>query len=48
MNVCEGLKGFPSGIEDDELFRLIKEDEEIFEYEEERRLFYVALTRTKK
>ena len=47
MNVCDGLKGFPSGIEDDELFRLIKEDEEIFEYEEERRLFYVALTRTK-
>ena len=40
MNVCEvDPKSFPSGIEDDELLGLIKEDEEIFEYEEEKDYF---------
>lgn len=39
--------GFPSLIEDDELINLVKPIVETYPYAEERRLFYVALTRTK-
>jgi len=52
MNVSDGYMGFPSTIEDDPLLKLVVEDEDKddkeFEHAEERRLFYVALTRTKK
>ena len=48
MNVSDGYMGFPSTIENDPLLKLVIEDIDEFEYEEERRLFYVALTRTKK
>lgn len=37
--------GVPSRIEDDELRNLVMPQPETFEYAEERRLFYVALTR---
>lgn len=40
--------GFPSLIEDDELLNLVRPIAEDYPYAEERRLFYVALTRTKK
>ena len=40
--------GFPSKIEDNRLLSLINNSDEDIPYAEERRLFYVALTRTKK
>ena len=47
INGKDDILGFPSKIEDDPVMKLvIKEDEEM-DFEEERRLFYVALTRTK-
>lgn len=48
LNMINDKKGFPSKIEDEPLIKKIsnKELSEI-EYPEERRLFYVALTRTK-
>ena len=48
MNVNDGYLAFPSLIEDDPILKLIVEHKDVYEYEEERRLFYVALTRTKK
>jgi len=46
LNFENSKFGFPSQIDDDKLIRILKNEEE-FEYAEERRLFYVALTRTK-
>jgi|GEM_PF-182211 len=43
-----GKYGFPSNIEDDPVIDLVLSDGEEFEHAEERRLFYVALTRAKK
>ncbi len=45
LDVSEGDYGVPSQIEDDELLNLVIPRPETFEYAEERRLFYVALTR---
>ncbi|MGO6746624.1 UvrD-helicase domain-containing protein [Rhizobium ruizarguesonis] len=45
LDVSEGDYGVPSRIEDDELLNLVMPQPESFEYAEERRLFYVALTR---
>jgi DNA helicase-4 len=45
LDVSEGDYGVPSRIEDDELLNLVMPRPETFEYAEERRLFYVALTR---
>jgi DNA helicase IV len=45
LDVSEGEYGVPSRIEDDELLNLVMPRPETFEYAEERRLFYVALTR---
>ncbi len=45
LDVSEGDYGVPSQIEDDELLNLVMPRPETFEYAEERRLFYVALTR---
>lgn len=42
-----GLLGFPSGIEDDPLLDLVLPKPESFEHAEERRLFYVVLTRAR-
>ena len=47
INAINSTYGFPSKIEDDELFDIFKKKKEKFEFAEERRLFYVALTRTK-
>jgi DNA helicase-4 len=48
VNVIEGTKGLPSKIEDDSTLWLAMPDGETFSYAEERRLFYVALTRAKR
>lgn len=40
--------GFPSEIQDDPILKLVLAEEDNFEDSEERRLFYVALTRAKK
>jgi DNA helicase-4 len=45
LDVSEGDYGVPSRIEDDELLTLVIPRPEKFDYAEERRLFYVALTR---
>lgn len=47
INLRNNLVGFPNKISDDPVLGLIREDSESFEYAEERRLFYVALTRTR-
>ena len=48
INAIDDKYGFPSKIEDDPLIKLIKpNNEENILFPEERRLFYVALTRTK-
>ena len=48
INAIDDKYGFPSKIEDEEIIKLLKPkiEENIF-YPEERRLFYVAMTRTK-
>lgn len=45
LDVSEGDYGVPSRIEDDELLNLVIPLPETYQYAEERRLFYVALTR---
>ena len=45
LDVSEGAYGVPSQIEDDELLNLVIPRPETYPYAEERRLFYVALTR---
>ena len=45
LDISEGDYGVPSRIEDDELLNLVIPNPETFPYAEERRLFYVALTR---
>ena len=39
--------GFPGSIDNDPIMNLVRPEEDTFEHAEERRLFYVALTRTK-
>lgn len=45
LDISEGDYGVPSRIEEDELLNLVMPRPEAYEYAEERRLFYVALTR---
>ena len=47
VNGKDDVLGFPSKIEDDPVMKLVIKDDESMDFEEERRLFYVALTRTK-
>jgi DNA helicase IV len=46
LNVVSGVYGFPSEIENSELLKPVRENDR--DIEEERRLFYVAITRAKK
>ena len=46
LNLKDDIAGFPSQIDDDPILSLIKTSDET-DFAEERRLFYVALTRTK-
>lgn len=47
INCNSGKHGFPSGISDDPVLNLLLSDADQFENSEERRLFYVAMTRGK-
>lgn len=47
INADDTRLGFPNKVEDDELLNLVLSSKSNFEYAEERRLWYVALTRTK-
>ena len=48
LNMWGGKYGFPSQVEDDPVLELVKsEEDKKVKFAEERRLFYVALTRTK-
>lgn len=47
LNASAGKMGFPSEIMDDPLLNLVLPEPENFEHAEERRLFYVALTRAR-
>ncbi len=47
INGKDAVLGFPSKIIDDPIMKLVIKDTENFDFAEERRLFYVALTRTK-
>lgn len=47
INMFEGKFGFPCQIEDDPILKLVMHDDRSMPFAEERRLFYVALTRTK-
>ena len=47
MDVQQDNRGFPSTIEDDPVIKLVLPDSERFEHAEERRIFYVALTRAR-
>ena len=47
LNMFEGKFGFPCQIEDDPIMKLVRFEDTSISFAEERRLFYVALTRTK-
>ncbi len=47
INLKDDTIGIPNKIKDNELLKFINNNLDIYPYEEERRLFYVALTRTK-
>ncbi len=47
INMFEGKFGFPCQIEDDPIIKLVTYEDTSMPFAEERRLFYVALTRTK-
>lgn len=46
INLCDDIMGFPSKIKNNKIINSLF-DKELYKYDEERRLFYVALTRTK-
>ncbi len=47
LNMEDGILGFPSKIPNPNIFDMVSINKERFPFAEERRLFYVALTRTK-
>ncbi len=47
LNARDDIYGFPTKIDNDPVLKLVVHDDRSIEYAEERRLFYVALTRTK-
>ncbi len=47
INAMDAKFGFPSRIEDDPVLKFVVHEDDSIEFAEERRLFYVALTRTK-
>jgi DNA helicase-4 len=47
LNMLENRFGFPCQLEDDPIMKLVRFEDTSVPYAEERRLFYVALTRTK-
>ena len=47
INLTNNTTGFPNKITNDRVLKYVLDDEDEYPYEEERRLFYVALTRSK-
>lgn len=47
INARNEVYGFPSKVQEDPVLKFVVKDDHTIEYAEERRLFYVALTRTK-
>ena len=47
INLINDILGFPNMIVDNKILKYVNKNNDTFLYEEERRLFYVALTRTK-
>ena len=47
INLKDDILGIPNKIKDDNILKFVNNNIDIYPYEEERRLFYVALTRTK-
>ena len=47
INLENKVNGFPNQLKEEPLTRLVTKEEDRYPYSEERRLFYVALTRTK-
>ena len=47
INAVEGKYGFPSQLQDDPVMKLVTVEDGRVDFAEERRLFYVAMTRTK-
>lgn len=47
INTMDAVYGFPSQVQNDPVLKYVVRDDYSIEYAEERRLFYVALTRTK-
>lgn len=47
INAINSKFGFPAQIDDDPIFNFVRTNDDSYDFSEERRLFYVALTRTK-
>ena len=47
INLIDDIMGFPSKVANDNVIKNVMRIKDKYPYEEERRLFYVALTRTK-
>ena len=47
INLKDDILGIPNKIKDDKILKNVNNSIDIYPYEEERRLFYVAMTRTK-
>ena len=47
INMEDNILGFPSKIKEEKILKYVNNTKDYYKYEEERRLFYVALTRTK-
>ena len=47
INLKDDVLGIPNKIENDKILKYVNNNIDIYPYEEERRLFYVGLTRTK-
>lgn len=47
INNENGVYGFPTKVKDNKYLKIIKQNSDNFSFSEERRLFYVAITRTK-
>ena len=46
INLCDDVMGFPNKIKNNKIISKLF-DKELYNFDEERRLFYVAITRTK-
>ena len=47
INIEDSYTGMPTKIKEEQILKYLNNNKEYYPYEEERRLFYVALTRTK-